>query len=78
MAEFPYDWVTFEMISNPAMGQEIRNVHDLYIYSTITIHFSGNHFTAAIKITDIYSVDKVYTYLSPDTEYFHGRHLPYY
>jgi len=22
-------------------------------------------------------VDKVYTYLSPDIEYFHGRHLPY-
>jgi len=24
-----------------------------------------------------YNVDKIYTYLSPDTEYFHGRHLPY-
>ncbi|XP_065895657.1 uncharacterized protein [Dysidea avara] len=23
------------------------------------------------------NVDKVYTYLSPDIEYFHGRHLPY-
>ena len=23
------------------------------------------------------NVDKVYTYLSPDSEYFHGRHLPY-
>ena len=23
------------------------------------------------------NVDKVYTYLSPDLEYFHGRHLPY-
>ena len=22
-------------------------------------------------------IDKVYTYLSPDVEYFHGRHLPY-
>jgi len=22
-------------------------------------------------------IDKIYTYLSPDTEYFHGRHLPY-
>ena len=22
-------------------------------------------------------VDKIYTYLSPDVEYFHGRHLPY-
>ena len=24
-----------------------------------------------------HNVDKVYTYLSPDIEYFHGRHLPY-
>jgi len=23
------------------------------------------------------NIDKVYTYLSPDVEYFHGRHLPY-
>jgi len=23
------------------------------------------------------NVDKVYTYLSPDIEFFHGRHLPY-
>ena len=28
----------------------------------------------AIRFTD---VDKVYTYLSPDIEYFHGRHLAY-
>ena len=28
----------------------------------------------AIRFTD---VDKVYSYLSPDTEYFHGRHLAY-
>ena len=24
-----------------------------------------------------YEINKVYTYLSPDIEYFHGRHLPY-
>ena len=24
-----------------------------------------------------YKIDKVYTYLSPDIEYFHGRHLAY-
>ena len=24
------------------------------------------------------NLDKVYTYLSPDIEYFHGRHLPYF
>ena len=24
------------------------------------------------------NIDKVYTYLSPDIEYFHGRHLPYF
>ena len=25
-----------------------------------------------------YNINKVYTYLSPDIEYFHGRHLPYF
>ena len=24
-----------------------------------------------------YKIDKVYTYLSPDLEYFHGRHIAY-
>ena len=30
-----------------------------------------------IKYLTFYNVDKVYTYLSPDVEYFHGRHLVY-
>ena len=30
-----------------------------------------------IKTLTFYDVDKTYTYLSPDIEYFHGRHLPY-
>ncbi|XP_065896008.1 uncharacterized protein [Dysidea avara] len=30
-----------------------------------------------MRSLDFYEVDKVYTYLSPDIEYFHGRHLPY-
>ena len=30
-----------------------------------------------IRSLRFYEVDKVYTYLSPDIEYFHGRHLAY-
>ena len=30
-----------------------------------------------IRSLTFYEVDKVYTYLSPDIEYFHGRHLAY-
>ena len=30
-----------------------------------------------LKPLTFHDVDKVYTYLSPDTEYFRGRHLPY-
>ena len=30
-----------------------------------------------LKSLTFYNVDKVYTYLSPDIEYFQGRHLPY-
>ncbi|XP_065893255.1 uncharacterized protein [Dysidea avara] len=30
-----------------------------------------------LRSLTFHNVDKVYTYLSPDTEYFHGRHLPY-
>jgi len=30
-----------------------------------------------LRSLSFYNVDKVYTYLSPDIEYFHGRHLPY-
>ena len=35
------------------------------------------HFTTVNEIADInfYEIDKVYTYLSPDIEYFQGRHL---
>jgi len=31
-----------------------------------------------LRSLSFYNVDKVYTYLSPDIEYFHGRHLPYF
>jgi len=30
-----------------------------------------------IRHLKFFNVDKVYTYLSPDIEYFHGRHLAY-
>ncbi|XP_065892258.1 uncharacterized protein [Dysidea avara] len=30
-----------------------------------------------LRSLTFHNVDKVYTYLSPDIEYFHGRHLPY-
>ena len=30
-----------------------------------------------LRSLSFHNVDKVYTYLSPDIEYFHGRHLPY-
>jgi len=30
-----------------------------------------------LRSLTFHDVDKVYTYLSPDIEYFHGRHLPY-
>ncbi|XP_065894245.1 uncharacterized protein [Dysidea avara] len=30
-----------------------------------------------LRLLRFNNVDKVYTYLSPDIEYFHGRHLPY-
>jgi len=30
-----------------------------------------------LKSLTFNNIDKVYTYLSPDMEYFHGRHLPY-
>ena len=31
-----------------------------------------------LRSLNFYNVDKVYTYLSPDIEYFHGRHLAYF
>ena len=31
-----------------------------------------------LRSLNFYDVDKVYTYLSPDIEYFHGRHLVYF
>ena len=31
-----------------------------------------------LKSLQFHNVDKVYTYLSPDIEYFHGRHLAYF
>ena len=31
-----------------------------------------------LRSLKFHNVDKVYTYLSPDIEYFHGRHLPYF
>ena len=30
-----------------------------------------------IRLLSFHGIDKVYTYLSPDIEYFHGRHLAY-
>jgi len=30
-----------------------------------------------LRSLTFHNLDKVYTYLSPDIEYFHGRHLPY-
>jgi len=30
-----------------------------------------------LRLLKFHNVNKVYTYLSPDIEYFHGRHLPY-
>ena len=30
-----------------------------------------------LRLLTFHNIDKVYTYLSPDIEYFHGRHLPY-
>ena len=30
-----------------------------------------------LRSLSFHNVDKVYTYLSPDIEYFHGRHIPY-
>jgi len=30
-----------------------------------------------LRSLTFHNVDKIYTYLSPDIEYFHGRHLPY-
>ena len=30
-----------------------------------------------LRSLTLYNMDKIYTYLSPDIEYFHGRHLPY-
>ena len=36
------------------------------------IHFYSIYFTATKKFHEI---DDVYTYLSPNIEYFHGRHL---
>ena len=46
--------------------------------SVIILHLHGNNFIAAIEITDVSNVDKIYTYLSPDIKYHHGRHLPYF
>ena len=45
----------------------------------IILYFCGNYFiTADARPLNIcIHVDKVYTYLSPDIEYFHGRHLAY-
>ena len=31
-----------------------------------------------LRSLQFYDVDKIYTYLSPDIEYFHGRHLAYF
>jgi len=31
-----------------------------------------------LRSLTFHNVDKIYTYLSPDIEYFHGRHLPYF
>ena len=31
-----------------------------------------------LRSLTFHSVDKIYTYLSPDIEYLHGRHLPYF
>ena len=44
----------------------------------IIIHFCGNYFTTILmRPLTFNSVDRTYTYLSPEIEYFHGRHLVY-
>ena len=43
----------------------------------VIIHICGNHFNTTDETTDIFDVDKIYTYLSPDVEYLHGWHLVY-
>ena len=43
----------------------------------VIIYFYGNHVIVINEITKVVDVDNFYTYLSPNIQYFHGRHLAY-
>ena len=52
----------------------IRVLCYLLLISYTSVTFTSLHLVRYLKFSD---VDKIYTYLSPDIEYFQGRHLAY-
>ena len=57
------------------IGREIINVICLLLLLSYTSMASTS--LLLMRPLTFYEIDKVYTYLSPDIEYFHGRHLAY-
>ena len=52
-------------------------IHVICLLLLLSYTSMGSTSLLLMRSLTFHEIDKVYTYLSPDTEYFHGRHLAY-